>query len=157
MPCARTSYRQQVKRDSFRREQRSLADFIEGLELNIRVAECRVEEYSRMAQLTQRTNQFNTTTQRRTRAEIAAWVEASNQGWMVVRVKDRFGDYGLVGTALYASNEEGVWVDSMMLSCRVLGRGVEYALINALLALGSRNGANQGSLEGCVLLRVQEI
>ena len=85
----------------------------------------------RAAQLSQRTNQFNTTTLRRTEADVRAQ-RASERGMSVVRVADRFGDYGLVGVVSYVTAEQALVCDAMMLSCRALGRGVEHRMVQVL-------------------------
>jgi FkbH-like protein len=84
-----------------------------------------------VAQLTQRTNQFNFTTVRRTEIEMRA---AAAGGSVVLRVNvaDRFGDYGLVGVIVADIRDARLIVDTLLLSCRVLGRGVEHAMLRRL-------------------------
>ena len=78
----------------------------------------------RVAQLTQRTNQFNLTTVRRTEAEVQA---LAGGDVYTAEVSDRFGDYGLVGVVICRQRARRVlYVDTFLLSCRVLGRGVEH-------------------------------
>src|SRR4029077_5614427 len=79
------------------------------------------------AQLTQRTNQFNLTTRRRTEADLQAM--AGNAEIATVSVKDRFGDYGLTGLLIYQTKAGSLDVDTFLLSCRVLGRGVEHRML----------------------------
>ena len=84
---------------------------------------------ARVAQLTQKTNQFNVTTRRYSEAQIA---EMSKQrGWNIfsIKVRDRFGDYGLVGVAITRDEGEQCEIDVFLLSCRVIGRTVETALL----------------------------
>ena len=98
-----------------------------------------------MAQLTQRTNQFNFTTIRRTEPEIRA---ASSGGSIVLRVKvrDRFGDYGLVGLVVADARSNVLAVDTLLLSCRVLGRGVEHAILRHLGEIAIERGLSQVQL-----------
>jgi acyl carrier protein len=100
----------------------SLGHFYETLQLQVDVHRLHPHELPRAAQITQRTNQFNFTTRRRTEAELAGLPVYS------VHVKDRFGDYGFTGLLVI---QDGI-VDTFLLSCRVLGRGVEHAVVRWL-------------------------
>ncbi|MGH6828242.1 MAG: HAD-IIIC family phosphatase, partial [Rhizomicrobium sp.] len=85
-----------------------------------------------------KTNQFNLTTIRRTLDEVRALHRSPRHGIYVLKVGDKFGDYGLTGVIVVERRNEQDWlVDTLLLSCRVLGRGVETALL-ALLAEAAR-------------------
>jgi FkbH-like protein/FkbM family methyltransferase len=133
-------YQENTRRQRFREQQGSLADFIKGLELRIDIAEAAPDDLPRVSQLTFRTNQFNCTTVRRSESEIREFVERKDATCLVVRVADRFGDYGLVGVVLYETRADRLAVDTLLLSCRVLGRGVEHALVAELGRRASREG-----------------
>jgi FkbH-like protein len=124
-------YRQNLERDRHQRSSASLADFLASLELRIQIERPREDQLARAAQLTQRTNQFNFTTRRRTEAELAALLAAGRE-CRVVEVRDRFGDCGLVGLMIYGVDGGDLVVDTFLLSCRVLARGVEHAMVRAL-------------------------
>jgi FkbH-like protein len=113
----------------------SLEEFMAGLDLRVEINPVTEEHLPRVAQLTQRTNQFNFTTIRRSEAEIRA-LPASHE-CLAVKVKDRFGEYGLTGAVIFAMDGDGLKIDSFLLSCRVLGRGVEHAI---MAYLGKREG-----------------
>ena len=85
-----------------------------------------------MAQLTQRTNQFNATTIRRSEAEVSNLLSEGQLKAAIVHVSDKYGDYGLVGVLLYGITASAVQVDSFILSCRALGRGVEQSMARFL-------------------------
>lgn len=106
--------------------------FLASLELQISVVVPDEADWARLSQLTQRTNQFNFTTVRRGEAELRALVKQSGYHVFKVTVKDRFGDYGLVGELIVTKNGERLIVDTFLLSCRVLGRGVEHAMLRGL-------------------------
>ncbi|HWC60924.1 MAG TPA: phosphopantetheine-binding protein, partial [Verrucomicrobiae bacterium] len=120
-------YREGKQREELRAQAGSLAEFIAGLNLKIQIAPMAPEQLSRVAQLTQRTNQFNLTTIRRTEADIQQL--AGSATVLTVTVSDRFGDYGLVGVAICEPRGKALEVESFLLSCRVLGRGVEHAIL----------------------------
>ena len=124
-------YRQNSARARFESNVSDISGFIAGLELEVDIAPPAADQIPRVAQLTQRTNQFNLTTVRRNEAEVRALIAA---GDAVLRctVRDRFGDYGLVGVLIYRLGGEALEVDTFLLSCRVLGRGVEHALLARL-------------------------
>ncbi len=125
-------YKDNLKRSDYRNASSSMKDFIEGLNIDIQIADAGPDELNRVSQLTYRTNQFNFTTIRRSEEEIKNLLGRDGFSCKVCRVKDRFGDYGLVGVMLYQSLSDRVVLDSFMLSCRVLGRGVEHQMLNSV-------------------------
>lgn len=120
-----------AQREQVRRKSPSFEEFLRGLGLEIQISEMKPEQLPRVAQLTQRTNQFNMTTRRRTEGELRAAL-AGGLGCRVVEVADRFGNYGLVGVLLYGESGGAVNVDTFLLSCRVLGKGVEHRMLAEL-------------------------
>jgi amino acid adenylation domain-containing protein/FkbH-like protein len=130
-------YQQNQERQRFREQSISLGDFVNGLELKIQIETVTPQNLSRVAQLTQRTNQFNFTTRRRTETELQALSRTMDT--LTVTVSDRFGDYGLVGVILYSRQIGLLDVDTFLLSCRVLGRGVEYRMLARLGEIAREN------------------
>src|SRR5262249_7653855 len=88
----------------------------------------------RTAQLINKSNQFNLTTRRYTAAEVLA--RAQDPAWVTrtVRLADRFGDNGLIGVLLAKTNCDALEIDTWLMSCRVLKRGVEALVLNELAA-----------------------
>jgi FkbH-like protein len=125
-------YKENAKRQQFHEQTVSLRDFIEGLQLRVEIAEADDDQLARISQLTFRTNQFNFTTIRRNENEIRDFLKGEHARCLVVRVADRFGDYGLVGVVMYETKVSEYKVDTFLLSCRVLGRGVEHAVLSNL-------------------------
>jgi FkbH-like protein len=125
-----TLYQQNMERERFRRESFNLEEFLSGLELKVEITEAGPQHWARVAQLTQRTNQFNTSTIRRTEAEIEQLCNGGPATCLVVNVEDRFGNYGLVGVMIFTEDgDEAIYVETLLLSCRVLGRGVERRML----------------------------
>ena len=122
-------YKENVQREKYRDQALSLKDFLGGLRLNIRISSPTEEQMDRVSQLTYRTNQFNLTTIRRPKHEIKRLIEQENYECLVAHVSDRFGDYGLVSVLLYEDKGEFYSLDTFLLSCRVLGRGVEHQIL----------------------------
>jgi FkbH-like protein len=113
----------------------SLEEFMATLDLTVRIETATPAQIPRVAQLTQRTSQFNFTTVRRTEAEIAALLDTHL--CLTVHVSDRFGDYGLTGVVILSPD---FVVDTFLLSCRVLGRGVEHQVMSHLGWLANNRG-----------------
>lgn len=125
-------YRENIVRARERRATTDLQKFLASLELEVDVSPMRAEDLTRVAELAQRTNQFNLTTIRRSAAEIDGLCRAATLECLVVRVRDRFGDYGLVGAVMLSRVAPRLLVDTFVLSCRVLGRGVEHRIVREL-------------------------
>lgn len=131
-------YRVDRERRDVQASHASLDDFLRDLDMTVTVGTVGEANAARVGQLVAKTNQFNLTTRRRSAAEIAAMVERGGVA-LWVRVRDRFGDNGLVGVVAAApSATPGEWdVDLFLLSCRVIGRKVEDMLL-ALLGQKAR-------------------
>ena len=140
------SYQENRQREELRAQCVSMAEFLEGLNLSIVVEPAQPAQLSRIAQLTQRTNQFNFTTRRYSEAEIQKFGAERDTRLFAVSVKDRFGDYGLVGVMLARLGTESVDVDTFLLSCRVLGKGVEHRMIGRLGDLARDHGLSRVDL-----------
>lgn len=122
----------------------SKEDFYRSLRQKAELAPVNASSLARVAQLTQKTNQFNLTTRRYTEQEIAAL--GARTGWQAlsIRVRDRYCDNGLVGVAITHDRDSVCEIDTFLLSCRVIGRTVETALLAYL--------ADQARVRGCVRL-----
>lgn len=132
----------------------SLEDFLHSLQIKTAVSLLSESSVSRAAQLTQRTNQFNLTTKRYTEEEIKSTLSRPDCRVYLIRSSDRFGDNGITGAAITSSapaissdslpSEPArftgelaagvtVQIDLFLLSCRVIGRGIETALLSAII------------------------
>ena len=125
-------YRVEQARRAAQAQAPSLAEFLRTLDLQVTVRPLTADDVARTAQLTQRTNQFNLTTRRRTVAEVETLVDCADPRCLVVTARDRFGDYGQVGVVITTHDTQTVRVDTFLLSCRVLGRGVEHRVLAEL-------------------------
>lgn len=133
-------YRQQAARRALRTESATLEDFYRQLEMKARIAEASDLTLPRIAQLTQKTNQFNLTTRRYTEQELRERITAS--GWHVysLQLEDRFGDNGLVAVGILRPEAELMWIDTLLMSCRVMGRTVEQTFVYHLAVEARRLG-----------------
>jgi FkbH-like protein len=135
-------YKQNIERHRFQQEARTIGDFLAGLALEVDISEPDPAQLSRVAQLTQRTNQFNFTTVRRSDTDVQ---QLSQNGLecRIVQVRDRFGDYGIVGVLIFSTQANPLEIDTFLLSCRVLGRGVEHQMLNYLGKIAQQRHLNQ--------------
>jgi FkbH-like protein len=108
--------------------------FLQALDLKVDLFRARTEDLGRVTQLINKTNQFNLTTTRRTLDEVRELAASDDFRLYGLRVTDRFGEYGLTGViVIRISDDRRRWtIDTLLLSCRVLGRGVETALVGGL-------------------------
>lgn len=134
-------YRQEQQRAEERRQSHTLEEFLAQLDIRAVTGSVDQSTLRRVAQLVNKTNQFNLTTRRRTEAELLQQLDSGAIGlWL--RVSDRFGDYGLVGAAFAVPENAKEWrIDNFVLSCRILGRQVETVLLSALARRVQETGA----------------
>lgn len=126
-------YAAERSRGQLRQSVATIEDFLQSLEMKVRISKAAETDVRRIAQLTQRTNQFNVTTRRYGESEIAAFLADPAWRIYVLRACDRFGDSGLVGAAIVVL-ENGHWrIDVFLLSCRVIGRCLEYAFADRIV------------------------
>ncbi len=133
-------YAQQAERAKAERASASLEEFLASLQLEVGIAPMEPAQLARVAQLTQRTNQMNTSCIRRTEAEIQALLESGEAECLTVEVKDRFGSYGLTGVIIFRCAAGALVADTFLLSCRVLGRGVEHRMVARLREIAKERG-----------------
>jgi FkbH-like protein len=139
--CQRSSlYAQNSEREQLRTKSAGLEDFLAGLELQVEFLAMSKAELPRVAQLTQRTNQFNFTALRFSENELDQFCSADDAGCIAVRVRDRFGDYGLVGAMLLTREKGLLDVTNVLLSCRALGRRVEHKMLSHLAGIALQEG-----------------
>jgi FkbH-like protein len=124
------SYAAEGQRRKLQTATASFEDFLASLEQEVTVEPVHDGSLARAAQLCQRTNQFNLTTRRHTAADIEAMLADPDWELHTVAVRDRYGDSGIVGlVALHSTAPDEAELDTFLLSCRVLGRRVEDALL----------------------------
>jgi FkbH-like protein len=133
-------YAEQKQRAGAEQTFQSKEDFFRYLEQEADLDPVSDLTLARVAQLTQKTNQFNLTTRRYTEGQIAEMAKQPEWNIFSIKVRDRFGDHGLVGVAITHDKGEQCEVDTFLLSCRVIGRTVETALLAHLAKSAARRG-----------------
>jgi FkbH-like protein len=97
----------------------------------------------RLAQLEQKTNQFNLTSRRHSEAAIRAFLARDDAVVLAFRLADRFGDHGLTSTLIAVHEEESLRIDSWLMSCRIFSRTAEAFILRGLLKIARERGARR--------------
>ncbi|MGW3652018.1 HAD-IIIC family phosphatase [Streptomyces sp. NPDC000878] len=130
-------YRSEGDRQRLREGAQSYEEYLAQLGVVVELAALRTDQVSRtarVAQLTQRTNQFNLTPRRMSAPEVREYADAPDGLVLTVGTRDKFGDNGLVGAVFVRRDRTTGWhIENALLSCRVFGRGIEQAVFAALL------------------------
>jgi FkbH-like protein len=129
-------------REDLRKQRLTFDEFIESLGLRVEIGRMSSADAPRTAQLSRRVNQFNVSGRQYSEAALLAYTNGSLWNCLTVRVTDRFGDYGLVGAVIFRLNSSSMIVDNLLLSCRALGRDVEYEVMARLGEIATEKGLN---------------
>jgi FkbH-like protein len=121
----------------------SIDDWIASLDIRLVAARVSSSTLARTAQLLNKTNQLNLSTRRLSESELMAWADAPNREMWDLHVSDKFGDSGLTGIVSLEVNGTTARVVDYVLSCRVMGRKVEEALLYLVVSAAKRHGATK--------------
>jgi FkbH-like protein len=136
-------YKSEVSRKRLQAQATDIEAYLCSLEMVLEVCFADEMTISRIAQLTQKTNQFNLTTRRYSDADIKAFAGSDRSDVIYARMKDTFGDSGIIGVCILKYVGNTAVIDTFLLSCRVLGRGVEDALVVQVLRLAKKRGCER--------------
>lgn len=134
------SYQAQSQQRQLQAASSTVEEYWQQLEMRLAIIATGPADVPRVAQLTQKTNQFNLTTRRYCETDIAALLAQPDAAVFHVQLADRFADYGTVGVAILRFEPPRLRIDTLLLSCRVLGRTVEQALMTGIVHLAHRRG-----------------
>jgi FkbH-like protein len=134
------SYAADARRAEVMASARDLGDYLKSLDMTIRFAPFDAKNRQRITQLINKTNQFNLTTRRYTEAEVAAMEADGSVFTLQVRLQDKFGDLGMIGVVICRTAGDSWEIDTWLMSCRVLGRRVEQAMLAQIVEAARRRG-----------------
>lgn len=140
-------YQDNARRATLQKQVGNLDEYLASLEMEIVFGRFDSVTRGRVTQLINKSNQFNLTTRRYTEAEVAAVEEDPTARGMYVRLKDKFGDNGIISVLICRRSDADWEIDTWLMSCRVLGRRVEQAVLRQLLQAAREGGAER--LIGC--------
>ncbi len=126
-------YQTDAKRKEASKSFATIDEYLYSLDLHAKIHLVEDQEVARVAQLTQKTNQFNLTTKRYTEQDIQQFGKLTDNAVLSLTVQDRFGSSGLTGVLIAKKENSTGYIDSLLLSCRVLGRKLEYAFVDYCL------------------------
>ena len=126
-------YRAEVGRKKLKAQATDLTSYYKSLEMVVDIRYATKFTIPRVAQQTQKTNQFNLTTRRYNESEIQHFAERPDSDVFTLKLADRFGDSGIVGTCILLYETDKAVIDTLLLSCRILGRGVEEVFVHYIL------------------------
>lgn len=123
-------YRTEQLRAEEKQKFSNINDYLSSLDMKLKIYEIEETDIARAAQLTQKTNQFNLTTHRYTETDIHAMSNREDWKLWMGELEDRFGKYGKIILCFVKTNGETGYIDTFLMSCRVMGRGVETAFLH---------------------------
>ena len=133
---------QQSKRDQLRADASDPDAWLKSLNLRAEMRRATERDLPRIAQLVQKTNQFNLSLKRRSLDELRPLL--ADAAVFTIRAADQFGDYGMIGVVIARpNNDNALAIDTFLLSCRALGRGIETAALHELLQLARNRGHSE--------------
>lgn len=125
-------YKQNAQREELKNDISDINEFLSGLGTVLTMEMASVKQLPRVHQLFTKTNQFNVTTQRYDASKIEQFITEDKWHLMLFSVTDNFGDMGTIGVVLLEQGPDDIHIDSFILSCRAMGRGIETAVMNTL-------------------------
>lgn len=133
-------YQEEAKRVVFQKTFEAESDFLKNLEMVSEISSFNSFSIPRIAQLCQRSNQFNLRTQRYTETELKQLTENNDYFTLSFSLADKFGNHGLIAAIiLKKENKNTLFIDNWIMSCRVLTRGMEQFSLHAITELACKN------------------
>ena len=144
-------YKQEQKRIELKNSASNLEDFLKQLDIKVTIKKANDFTIPRIAQLTLKTNQFNLTTRRYQEEDVQMFAHDQTKLIGCAQTKDKFGDNGITGVYIVNKNHaDKEWlIDTFLLSCRVMGRGIEDVMLGYIL--------NKAKEEGVVKVKAEFI
>ncbi len=139
-------YKQKLSAERTRAQFASQEEYLASLDLRIQISRNSEVDQPRISELTQKSNQFNVTTRRYTPGEIAAAMTSDDRCVYSVVVEDKFGSAGLTAVVVVNFSGDAAEVEAFLMSCRVIGRGVEEAIWSTISADTAARGL--GAIRG---------
>lgn len=136
----RLMYQEDARRDQLEKELNDNQEFLASLRLKFTITLATADDLHRVEELTLRTNQLNSTGYTYSYEELEALLDSKHHRILVAELEDKFGSYGKVGVALLETRAEEWVIKLLLMSCRVISRGVGTVLLHTLIeqAIGKK-------------------
>lgn len=136
-------YKANAQRAAAEKKFESYGDFLQSLEMKAEIRDFDEVHLPRITQLTNKSNQFNVTTKRYTQAEMEEAAKDSDHIRLCGRLEDKFGDNGIVSVVIGKKDGEKLHIELWLMSCRVLKRDMEYAMLDTLVSECRKQGISE--------------
>jgi len=137
-------YLQEKKRKDFEKTASNLDEFLKQLDIKLKIKKSDEFTIPRISQLTLKTNQFNLTTRRYQEEDIRKLSQNKSMLVGCAQVEDKFGDNGITGAFIVNKDNPIEWtIDTFLLSCRIMGRGIEQGILGYILEQAKAAGVNK--------------
>ena len=137
-------YLEQSKRAEFKTQVGNLENFLKQMNISVNIKNADDFTIPRISQLTLKTNQFNLTTRRYQEEDIRKFSQDSKKIVECAQIEDKFGDNGITAAYIVNKDNEQQWtIDTLLLSCRVIGRGVEDGILSHIIEKARKDGISQ--------------
>jgi FkbH-like protein len=136
-------YMGEIKRKYLKESTQTLEEYLETLKMKAHIFQADKFTLPRITQLINKTNQFNLTTKRYSEGELRCLAEASSSDVYGLKVKDIFGDIGIVGVIINKKEDNCWYLDTFLMSCRVLGRKLEDFFLDYIIGQATKNGVRE--------------
>lgn len=126
-------YLDNIARNEGLKSSQNIDDYLGSLNIQLCLSNKDKSAFDRITQLTQKTNQFNLTTKRYATGDMGVFYNSNNHDVFSLEVKDKFGEFGITGVAIISYENEEAFIDTFLLSCRILGRNIEKVFFSEIL------------------------
>ncbi len=133
-------YIQQARYREIESSTTDMDSYLRSLEMVATISGFMREDVPRISQLINKSNQFNLTSKRRSESEVGSLLTSKAHVTCTIRLSDKFGDHGLISVLIGSIEGEVLYIDTWLMSCRVLKRQVEETALNELVRLATRSG-----------------
>jgi FkbH-like protein len=137
-------YLQERKRIEFKKNVPNFEEYLKQLNIKVRIKKATDFTIPRISQLTLKTNQFNLTTKRYQEEDVRKFSQDKKKIIGCAQVEDKFGDNGITNVFIIDKENEREWViDTFLLSCRIIGRGIEHAILSQIFKDAKNEGVKK--------------
>jgi FkbH-like protein len=128
-------YQQEFERKKDLVAANNIDEYLASLQIKLQIENKSNESFERLVQLTQKTNQFNLTTKRYAIGDMQGFYDSKMYDVISLHVDDKFGSFGVTGLCIVRYEDSSAFIDTLLLSCRVLGRNIEVVFLNEIILM----------------------